>query len=69
MLSQFIHKVIQAAPFIVEQGSNIMKALEGNPGALLEGLASSAGMVYKSIKGRGDYAAGEGQMAKPSIRM
>jgi len=60
LISQFLHKVVQLAPFVVEQGSNIMKALDGNPMAILEGMASSAGLIYKSIKGRGDYEATQG---------
>lgn len=63
VISQFVHKVVELAPFVIEQGSNIMKALEGDPMALLSGMASSAGLVYRSIAGRGDYQAAIGSQA------
>jgi len=77
VISQFLHKVVQLAPFVIEQGSNIMKALDGNPMAILEGMASSAGLIYKSIKGRGDYEATQGTQGvvrpvpsmRPNMRM
>ena len=48
-MRQFIGAVIKTLPFVVEQGSNIMAALKGESIALLNGLASSAGMVYRSL--------------------
>lgn len=52
VISQFIHKVVELAPFVIQQGSNVVKALGGNPMALLEGMASSAGLIVKSAMPR-----------------
>lgn len=64
VISQFVQKIVQLAPFVIEQGSNVMKALEGDPMALLQGMASSAGLIYRSATGRGNYNAIQGSQAR-----
>lgn len=66
VIGKFLSKVIEHAPFVIQQGSNVMKALEGNPMALLEGMASSAGLIVKSIAGR-QYSSLIAPQLKPAL--
>lgn len=52
VVGSFLRKVVELAPFVIQQGSNVMKALEGNPMALLDGMASSAGLIVRSAVGQ-----------------
>jgi len=52
IVSKFIKSVVDTLPFVVEQGSNVMKALQGDPMAVLQGAASSAGYIIKNMQGR-----------------
>lgn len=66
VIHKFIQGVIRAAPFVIEQGSNIMKALGGDPMAALNGLSSSAGMIMSSL--RGEYGATAGMIGNRAVR-
>lgn len=59
IVKKFIKAVVDTLPFVVEQGSNVIKALEGDPMAILSGAASSAGYIIKNAQGR-QYNAGSG---------
>lgn len=51
VISSFLRKVVEAVPFVISQGANVMRAIEGDPMALLQGFASSAGYVFNQFKG------------------
>jgi hypothetical protein len=66
IVKKFVKAVVDTLPFVVEQGSNVMKALDGDPMAILNGAASSAGYIIKNIQGR-QYSAMKSAPYRPRL--